>query len=148
MEQEEIQLDNLWELPVATPHPSLPIMYLLVIRKLGNPQGFFPHIIKSKLHSWHLYLQLACSAVAYWTPTDLGGGVVQLSVSCLSAFSYCSWGSRDKNAEVVFHSLLQWTTLLSELSTITRSSWVAHAAWLIISLSYAKLWSTCSFCLE
>ena len=27
----------------------------------------------------------------------------------LFAFSYCSWGSR-KNAEVLWHSLLQWTT--------------------------------------
>ena len=25
------------------------------------------------------------------------------------AFSYCSWGSRGKNTEVVCHSLLQWT---------------------------------------
>ena len=24
-------------------------------------------------------------------------------------FSYCSWGSRGKNAEVVCHCLLQWT---------------------------------------
>ena len=33
-----------------------------------------------------------------------------LSVSYLFAFSYCSWGSQGKNAEVVCHSLLQWTT--------------------------------------
>jgi len=25
-------------------------------------------------------------------------------------FSYCSWGSQGKKAEVVCHSLLQWTT--------------------------------------
>ena len=28
----------------------------------------------------------------------------------LFAFSYCSWGSEGKNAEVVCHPLLQWTT--------------------------------------
>ena len=35
---------------------------------------------------------------------------VHPSVSCLSAFSYCSWSSQGKNTEVVCHSLLQWTT--------------------------------------
>ena len=35
---------------------------------------------------------------------------VYLSVSYIFAFSYCSWGSQGKNAEVVCHSLLQWTT--------------------------------------
>ena len=33
--------------------------------------------------------------------------------------------SQGKNVEVVCHSLLQWTTFFSELSTMTRSSWVA-----------------------
>ena len=32
---------------------------------------------------------------------------VHLSVSYLFSFSYCSWGSQDKNTEVVCHSLLQ-----------------------------------------
>ena len=35
---------------------------------------------------------------------------VHLSVSYLSAFSYCLWGSQGKNAGVVCHCLLQWTT--------------------------------------
>ena len=30
-------------------------------------------------------------------------------VEYLFVFSYCSWGSQGKNAEVVCHSLLQWT---------------------------------------
>ena len=42
-----------------------------------------------------------------------------------TAFSYCPWGSPGKNAEVVCHSLLQWTNILSELSTMTHPSWVA-----------------------
>ena len=37
-----------------------------------------------------------------------GGG--HFSVSYLFTFSYCSWGSKGKNTEVVCHSLLQWTT--------------------------------------
>ena len=41
-------------------------------------------------------------------PTDSNWGV-PLSVSYLSAFSYCSWGSQGKNTEVVCHSLLQCT---------------------------------------
>ena len=35
-----------------------------------------------------------------------------LEVSYHLAFSYCSWGSQDKNAEVVCYSLLQWNSLL------------------------------------
>ena len=38
---------------------------------------------------------------------------VPLLVSYHIAFSYCSWGSQDKNTEVACHSLLQWTTALS-----------------------------------
>ena len=37
------------------------------------------------------------------------------------AFSYCSWGSQDKNTEVVCHSLLQWTTFCQ-----TPPPWPAH----------------------
>ena len=36
---------------------------------------------------------------------------VHLSVPYVFAFSYCPWGSRGKNTEVVCHSLLQWTVL-------------------------------------
>ena len=45
-------------------------------------------------------------------------------MSYIFAFSYYSQGSQGKNTEVVCHSLLQWTILL-ELSTMTRLSWVA-----------------------
>ena len=33
--------------------------------------------------------------------------------------------SQGKSTEVVCHSLLQWTTFLSELSTMTYPSWLA-----------------------
>ena len=41
------------------------------------------------------------------------------------AFLYCSQGFQGKNTEVVCHSLLQWTTFLSDLYTMTHPSWVA-----------------------
>ena len=49
---------------------------------------------------------------------------VHLSVSYLSSFSYCSWGSQGKNTEVVCHSLLQWTTFCQN-SAMTCPSQVA-----------------------
>ena len=67
-----------------------------------------------------------------------------LSVSYLSAFSYCSWGSRGKNTEVVCHSLLQWTTFGQNAPPRpVRLGW-PHTAWLVASLSYTGLWSTWS----
>ena len=59
------------------------------------------------ISSFFLVLFLHRSPVEYCAPTDQG---VHLSVSYLSAFSYCSWGCQGKNTEVVCHSLLQWTT--------------------------------------
>ena len=44
---------------------------------------------------------------------------VHLSVSYLLTFSFYSWGSQGKNAEVVFHSLLQWA-MLPNLKTWTK----------------------------
>ena len=66
-----------------------------------------------------LDLFLYWSLVAYWVPTDLG---VHLSVSYLFAFSYCSWGSQDRNTEVICHSLLQWTTF--SLNQLLSKSWL------------------------
>ena len=44
---------------------------------------------------------------------------VPLSVFCLFAFSYCSWGSQGTNPEVVCRSLLQWTTFCLHLTCRT-----------------------------
>ena len=57
------------------------------------------------------------------------------------AFSYCSWRSQGKNTEVVCHSLLQWTTFHQN-----SPLWPVHLGWpyriwLIVSLSYRRLWS-------
>ena len=67
-----------------------------------------------------------------WAPTNLGS---PLSVSYLFAFSYCSWGSQGKNAEVVCHCFFQWTTICqNSLPWPVCLGW-PYMAWLIVSLS-------------
>ena len=93
--------------------------------------------------SFFLELFICSSLIVYGTSIDLGWG---LSFSVISfAFSYCSWGSQGKNAEVVCHSLLRWT-MFSQNSP----PWHVHLgwpciAWLMVSLSYTRLWSMWSF---
>jgi len=58
---------------------------------------------------------LHSSLVAYWAPSDLRSSSFHV-ISFFSS-SYWSWGSQGKNTEVVY--------ILSELSTMTCSSWVA-----------------------
>ena len=96
--------------------------------------------------SFYMELSLQSSPVAYWTSINLvGGGVVHLSVSYIFAFSYCSWGSQGKNAEVVCQSLLQWTTFCQNSPPWpVRFGW-PYSTWLIVSLSYTRMWSMWSF---
>ena len=72
--------------------------------------------------------------------------------SFFSVMSFCLFilflGFQDKNAEVVCHSILQ-PTMFCQISP----PWPIHLGWpymsrFIVSLSYTKLWSTWSFCLE
>ena len=106
------------------------------------------------ISSFFLELFLYWFPVAYWAPTDLGSS----SFSVLSfAFSYCSRGSRQEFwSGLPFPSLLDH--ILSELSTMTRLSWVAlHCmAYSFIELDKAVvhvislvsfLWLWLSFCL-
>ena len=66
---------------------------------------------------------------------------VHLSVSYLFAFSYGSWGSQGKNTKVVCHSLLQETTFCQNSPLwLVHLGW-PHTAWLIVSLSWTRLWS-------
>ena len=55
--------------------------------------------------------------------------------------SYCSWGSQGKNIEVVWHSVFQWTTFCQ--NSPTWPVWLGwpYMAWLIVSLSWTRLWS-------
>ena len=68
--------------------------------------------VTSHIHNWVLFLLWLhpsfflelfphWSPVAYWAPTDLGSSSL---VSYHFAFSYCSWDSQGKNAEVVCHT--------------------------------------------
>ena len=90
------------------------------------------------ISSFFLELFLHWSPVAYWAPTNLG---LHLSVSYLFAFLYCSWGSQGKNTEAVCHSLLQWATFCQSSPPWPICLWWPYRAWLILSLSYIRLWS-------
>ena len=57
------------------------------------------------------------------------------------SFSYCSWGSQGKNTEVVCQSLLQWTTFCQNSPPWPVHLGCPYTAWLIVSLSYTRLWS-------
>ena len=76
--------------------------------------------------SFFLELFLHWSPVAYWACSDLGSSSFSILSFC---FSYCSWGPQGKNAEVVCHSLLQWTTSVRPLHR-DPTILVAHMAWL------------------
>ena len=66
---------------------------------------------------------------------------IHLSVSYLFAFSYCSWNSQGKSTELVCHSLLQWTTFCQNSPLWPIHLGWPYIAWLIVSLSYTRLWS-------
>ena len=62
-------------------------------------------------------------------------------ITVILFFPHCSWGSQGKKAEVVCHSLLQWTAFWQN-----SPSWSIHLGWphkarLTISLSQTRLWS-------
>ena len=60
-------------------------------------------------------------------------------------FLYRLWVSQCKSAEVVCHSLLQWTMFCQNSPPWPiRLGWPS-TAWFIVSLSYARLWSIWSF---
>ena len=88
--------------------------------------------------SFFLELFLCSSLVAYWTLSDLG----KSSSDAISFFfSILFMGFWGENTQVVCRSLLQWTMFCQN-----SPPWPVHfgwslRAWLIISLSYTKLWS-------
>ena len=53
----------------------------------------------------------------------------------LSAFSYCSWSSQGKNAKLVCHFLLQWTTFCLNSPPWPICLGWPYTAWFIVSLS-------------
>ena len=90
-----------------------------------------------------LFLWICFSSLLQYHNVQMTWGVHH-SVSYLFAFSYYSWCSQGKSAEVVCHSLIQWATFCQN-----SPPWLIHlgwryTAWLMVSLSYTKLWSTWS----
>ena len=100
------------------------------------------HFGSAKIASFLLELFLCSSPGVYWRPSDLG-----CSSSSIThfAFSYCSWGSQGKNAEVACHSLLRGTTFCQDLPPWPSYLRWRCMAWLTVSLSSTKLWSMWSF---
>ena len=76
--------------------------------------------------SFLLELFLCSSPVAYWAPTGWGSSsfnvIIIIIIIIIFAFSYCSWGSQGKNT-LPFPSPVDH--ILSELSAMTHTSWVA-----------------------
>ena len=106
--------------------------------------------ITSHICNWVLCFALALFFHSFWSyfSNDLQQHIghlqtwgVHLSVFYLIAFSYCSWGSPGKNTEVVCHSLFQWTTFCHNSPPWPFCLGWPHMAWLIVSLSWTKLWS-------
>ena len=76
--------------------------------------------------SFILELFLHWSPVVYWAPTDLGSS----SFSILSFCLFILFMGFSRHAEVVCHSLLQWTTFSQASSPwLTRLGW-PHREWL------------------
>ena len=89
-----------------------------------------------------LFLWICFSSLLQYHNVQMTWGI-HLSMSYLFAFSTLrTWGSQGNSAEVVCHPLLQWATFCQN-----SPPWLIHlgwpyTAWLIVSLSYTKLWST------
>ena len=77
--------------------------------------------------SFFLELFLHWAQVAYWAPANLGSSSFSIHYF---AFSYCSWGSQGKKNEVVFHSLLRWTTFCQTSPPWPICLGWPHTAWL------------------
>ena len=127
-----------WSLPFTLIHgPNIPGSYAicslqhwtLLPSRVTSTTGCFCF---GSISSSFLELFLYSSPVVYWAPTNLGS---PFSVSYLFAFSYCSWGSQGNNAEVVCHSLLQWTTFCQNSPLWPVHLGWPYMAWLIVSLS-------------
>ena len=73
-----------------------------------------------------LVITLHSSPVAYWTPTDLGGGALIIFQHCyLFAFSYCPWDSPCNITWVRLPFPSPVGLALSKLLTMPCLSWVA-----------------------
>ena len=119
--------------------PNIPGSYAILLFTASNLAS-----ITSPIYNWVLFLlwlhpfilsgviSPLISSSIYWVPTDLGS-------SSFSVLSFCLFilfmGYQGKNAEVVCHSFLQWTTFCQNSPPcVVLLGWL-YTAWLIISLS-------------
>ena len=95
--------------------------------------------VTSHIHNWVLFLLwlhpfilpgVICPLISCSVLGTYGPGESLFQYLIILPFHTVHGGSQGKNTEVVCHSLLQWTTILSDLSTMTCLSWVALRAWL------------------
>ena len=141
-------MDLTFQVPVQ--YCSLQLQTLLPSPVTSTPRWCFCF---GSVSSFFFELFLQWSLVAYWGPTDLGSSSFcdEHKINTRKCFG----GSQGKYTEVVCHSLLQWTTFCSELSTMTHLFWVAlqGMARSFIELDKAVvyvisfLWLWFSFCL-
>ena len=103
-------------------HPQLVLFFF------GSVSSFF----------WELVLHW--SPVAYWAPTDLGSSSFSVLSFCLFT-PFMGFSRQEYWSGLPFPSPVEH--VLSELSTMTCVGW-PYVAWLIVSLTYTRLWSTWS----
>ena len=120
----------------------------------SSVRGFFKHILKSEKFNFlmsllvtlkkllwkkHRSYNTGCFIILF--PSFLDTVIItnhpqtsnqfesiwHFSIARIITFSYCSWSSQDKNAEVVCHSLLQWATFCQnshyDLSVFGGPAW-------------------------
>ena len=80
--------------------------------------------------SFFLVLFLHWSPVAYWAPTDLGSSSFSILSFCLLIL-FMGFSRQEYWSGLPFPSAVNH--ILSDLSTMTRPSWVAHTAWLSLT---------------
>ena len=97
----------------------------------SHPQLGTVFALARSLHSFWSYF----STLLQYHIGHLPTWGVHLSVSCLFAFLYCSWGSQGKNTEVVCHSLFQWATFCQNSPPWPISLGWPYMAWFIVSFS-------------
>ena len=131
--------------------PNIPGSYAIVF--LQHQTFLLPPEISAIDHRFLLWLGLwsLSGDISLLSPSrildtfDLGGSS---SRGISFSFSYCLWGFWGESSEMVCHSLLQWTMFCqSSPPWPVLLGGPAWYIWLIVSLSYTRLWFVWSVCL-
>ena len=95
---------------------------------------------EDEMAGWHHWLDGCESEWTPWVGDGQGGLACCNSWGCRVGHDRvtelnCSWGSQSKNAEVVSHFLLQWSTVCQNSPPWPICLQWLYTAWLIVSLS-------------